>query len=126
MLAVRSHPAAGPLGLARRVLLSQLLLGAMAIPAVATVGGAGPAVSVLLGLLSVAIPQWCAHQLLRWVSPVLPRLMALEGLRVGTSIALLLWGARSVPGFAWWGALIGLVLAVKAPWLVLLREDRRT
>lgn len=124
--ALRPHPAAGPRGIARRILIAQIALGAVATTVVAAVSGAGAAAGTLLGLLCMALPQWCAHQMLRWVGLGLPRLIALEALRVGVSAALLLWAMRVIPGFSWSGALIGLIIAVKAPWFVVLREDRHT
>ncbi len=125
-LLLRWQPAAGPGQLAWRVLSAQLSTGGVAAVAVWIAGGLEAAASLLLGLLVVALPQWCAHQMLR-VGPLgLPRLFALEVLRVGSSVSLLLYGVRSLPGFVWWGALIGLILAVKAPWFVLMKEGTRS
>jgi hypothetical protein len=104
----------------------QVSLGAAVVPAVALMGGPAAAASAALGLLSVAFPQWLAHRSLLRAGDRLPRLIALEALRVGSTLALLLYGARSIPGFAWWGAVVGLILAVKAPWFVLLRKGTRT
>jgi len=125
-LLLRRQPAAGSGHLAWRVLSAQLSTGGVAAVVVWVAGGLEAALSLLFGILVVALPQWCAHQVLRVGSLGLPRLFALEILRVGSSAALLLYGARSMPDFVWWGALIGLILAVKAPWFVLLREGTRS
>jgi len=112
--------------LAWRIVSVQMAVAGVGAFAVSVVGGLEAAAGFLFGTLVVALPQWCAHQVLRAGTLGLPRLLALEGLRVGSSVVLLLYGARSLPGFTWWAALIGLVLAVKAPWFVMLREDRNS
>jgi hypothetical protein len=123
---VRRKPAVYAGRLALRVLAVQMAIAALFMVVVMFAAGQDAAISLLLGALVVSVPQWCAHQLLRLGQFGLPRLFALEGLRVGATVALLLYGARSFPGFAWWAALTGLILAVKAPWFVLLKEDRNS
>jgi hypothetical protein len=101
----------------------QLLATCVAATAAGVWSGFAAAAALMAGGLAVALPQWAVNNVvLAW--PLSPfQLIKLEVLRVAGSCLALVLVAALASEFVWPAAVAGLIIALKSPWFVLLRED---